>query len=80
MGVRNGSRLRIAPGQTEVVVTLDAIGGNGQHYWLLDGKQSATPNATKKQSFHLTGEGAHNITVIDAAGHVDSVGFSLDKK
>ena len=80
MGVRNGSRLRVAPGQNEVVVTLDAVGGNGQHYWLLDGKQSATPNVTKKQSFHLTGEGAHNITVIDAAGHVDSVGFSLDKK
>jgi penicillin-binding protein 1C len=80
MGVRNGSRLRVAPGQNEVVVTLDAVGGNGQHYWLLDGKQNATPNATKKQSFHLTGEGVHNITVIDAAGHVDSVGFSLDKK
>jgi membrane carboxypeptidase/penicillin-binding protein PbpC len=34
----------------------------------------------KKQNFHINGEGAHNITVIDAAGHVDSVEFSLDKK
>lgn len=80
MGLRNGSRLRVAPGQNEVVVTLDAVGGSGQHYWLLDGQQKAAADSRKKQSFHLTAQGAHSITVMDAAGHVDSIGFTLDKK
>lgn len=80
MGLRNGSRLRAAPGQQEVVVTLDAVGGSGQHYWLLDGKQNAATDSRKKHSFHIGTEGPHNITLIDAAGHVDSVGFTLDKK
>lgn len=80
MGLRNGSRLRIAPGQTEVVVTLDAVGGSGQHYWLLDGKQNGIADSKKKHSFHISTAGAHSITLIDAAGHVDSVGFTLDKK
>lgn len=77
MGLRNGSRLRAVPGRQQVRVTLDAVGGTGRHYWLLDGRQIAAGIA-KKQSFSLGGAGAHSIAVIDAAGHVDSVVFDVD--
>lgn len=78
MGLHNGSRLRAVPGQEQFVVTLDAVGGTGQHYWLLDGKQAGAPGPRKRQSFALSDEGLHNITVIDAAGHYDSLAFTVD--
>lgn len=79
MGLNRGSRLRAAPGKQDVIVSLEAVGGSGQHYWLLDGQQSATGNGKKRQSFVINTSGNHSITVIDAAGHVDSVGFVIDK-
>ena len=78
MGLRNGSRLRPAPGQQQLVVTLDAVGGTGQHYWLLDGKQTSAASPRKRQSFSLNGAGMHSIAVIDAAGHYDSLVFKVD--
>ncbi|MFC3178499.1 penicillin-binding protein 1C [Undibacterium amnicola] len=80
MGLNQGSRLRAAPGKQNVIVSLDAVGGSGQHYWLLDGKQTENANGKKRQSFIINTSGAHSITVIDAAGHVDSVGFVVDKR
>ncbi len=79
MGINKGSRLRAAPGKQSVIVSVEAVGGSGQHYWLLDGQQSSTANGKKRQSFVINTSGNHSITVIDAAGHVDSVGFVLDK-
>lgn len=80
MGINSGSRLRPAPGKQDVIVTIDAVGGSGQHYWLLDGKQTDKASGKKRQSFVINSAGVHSITVIDAAGHVDSVAFSVDKK
>lgn len=79
MGVKPGSRLRSAPGQNSVSVSVDAVGGTGQHYWLLDGKQAGA-GIKKRQTITIVDAGAHSITVIDAAGHVDSVSFTVDKK
>lgn len=80
MGISNGSRLRPTPGGKNVVVTIDAVGGTGQHYWLLDGKQisNGAVKANKRQRFEITQAGQHRITVIDAAGHVDTVVFGVD--
>ena len=77
MGLLNGSRLRVAPGQTTVTVTLDAVGGTGQHYWLLNGVQVAA-GSKKRQLFSLTQAGLHSIAVVDAAGHYDALAFTLD--
>jgi penicillin-binding protein 1C len=79
MGLSNGSRLKAAPGKTQLVVTLDAVGGTGLHYWLLDGHQIATGSSRTRQSFTLGGAGMHSIAVIDAAGHYDSVVFEVDR-
>ncbi|MBR7801580.1 penicillin-binding protein 1C [Undibacterium fentianense] len=79
MGLNSGSRLRAAPGRSDIPVTLDAVGGSGQHYWLLDGQQRSS-GLKKRETFVLNTAGEHSITVIDAAGHVASVQFSVDKR
>ncbi|WP_395009305.1 hypothetical protein [Undibacterium sp.] len=55
---------------------------HGLARWLsqLDGKQTENANGKKRQSFIINTASAHSITVIDAAGHVDSVGFVVDKR
>ncbi len=78
MGLRNDSRLRAAPGQKTLQLTLDAVGGTGRHYWMLDGIQVVRPSDKKKQVFSLNSEGAHSISVMDAAGHYDSLNFYID--
>lgn len=78
MGLRNGSRLRAAPGQNKLVVSLEAVGGTGLHYWLLDGQQVAAASARKKQNFTLSSAGRHSIVVMDMAGHYDSLVFDVD--
>jgi penicillin-binding protein 1C len=77
MGLKNGSRLKAAPGRQQIVVTLDAVGGSGTHYWLLDGQQVAGRGTV--QTFSLTQPGPHTISVVDAAGHDDSVLFEVDR-
>ena len=73
MGVRDGSRLRTAPGETAITVTLDAVGGSGTHYWLVDGQQAGAANGKSHQALRLDSKGQHSIAVIDAAGHYDTV-------
>ena len=78
MGLRDGSRLRAAPGQKEVKVTLDAVGGSGKVYWLLDGQ--AVPGASagaRHQALVLPG-GTHSIAIIDTAGHYDTLQVTID--
>jgi len=75
MGLRNGSRLRRAPGQKEVKVTLDAVGGSGKLYWLLNG--SALEGASRRQTLTLP-SGPHSIAIIDASGHYDSLHITVD--
>ena len=79
MGLKNGSRLKAAPGQHQIVVTLDAVGGSGTHYWLLDGQQPAGAGRKANQVFALTTAGPHAISVVDGAGHYDSVVFEVDR-
>lgn len=79
MGLKNGSRLKAAPGQGQIVVTLDAVGGSGVHYWLLDGQQLAGAGRTARQAFAMTAAGPHTIAVVDGAGHYDSVVFAVDR-
>ncbi|MES2899076.1 MAG: penicillin-binding protein 1C [Pseudomonadota bacterium] len=79
MGLKNGSRLKAAPGKQQMIVTLDAVGGNGTHYWLLDGRQVATGGGKSSQAFALGSPGPHSISVVDSAGHYDSVSFEVDR-
>lgn len=73
MGLRDGSRLRAAPGEAGIAVTLDAVGGSGTHYWLVDGRQAEGAGAKSRQVLKLASKGQHSIAVVDAAGHYDAV-------
>jgi penicillin-binding protein 1C len=78
MGIRSGSRLRATPGKKLLVVNVDAVGGTGLHYWLLDGKQVGLATPRKNKIFQLNTAGKHSVAVIDAAGHFDSIEFLVD--
>ncbi len=78
MGIKSGSRLRAVPGELQLHVSVDVVGGTGLHYWLLDGHQYGAASPKKRQSLILKEAGQHQLTVIDAVGHVDSVAFSVD--
>lgn len=80
MGLKNGSKLRPAPGMAQVHIVVDAVGGSGKLYWLLDGKQVANTLHRKRQLFQLETAGQHRITVIDHVGHVDHVVFEVVRK
>lgn len=80
MGLKNGTRLKPTPGRTQMLVTLDAVGGTGTHYWLLDGQQLASAGRSASQTFSLASPGMHSISVVDSAGHYDSVVFEVDRK
>jgi len=77
MGLKHGSRLKPAPGRQQMIVTLDAVGGNGTHYWLFDGQQVA--GGKPRQIFSVNSAGLHSIAVVDSAGHYDSVLFEVDR-
>lgn len=78
MGVRQGSRLRPAPGMTRLLVPVDAVGGSGSFYWLLDGRQVASGRGKSHAQIALDRPGPHTLAVVDSAGHYDSVQFSVD--
>ncbi|MEC5384587.1 penicillin-binding protein 1C [Uliginosibacterium sp. H3] len=78
MGLQDDARLRPTPGKKNLVVKLEAVGGTGRNFWLLDGQQVEPARGKKQQEFTLTSEGAHSIAVMDAAGHYDSVSFRVD--
>ncbi|MGO4469318.1 hypothetical protein AB4Z11_27555, partial [Pseudoduganella sp. RAF53_2] len=78
VGLRDGSRLRSAPGQKEVKVTLDAVGGTGRLWWLLDGQPVPVNGSGRRQSFTLGGAGRHSIAVVDGAGHYDNLVVGVD--
>lgn len=78
MGLRDGSRLRAAPGQKEVKVTLDAVGGSGRLYWLLDGQAVPGIQADARRQALVLPSGAHSIAIIDAAGHYDTLQVTID--
>jgi penicillin-binding protein 1C len=78
MGLRQGSRLKATPGKNSVRVSIDAVGGSGTHYWMLDGKQVGAASNRKKQDFLISQAGLHSIAVVDGAGHYDSIEFTVD--
>jgi len=77
-GLEPGSVLRAAPGKTDIIVQLQALGTTETVNWLLDGRLVGTtsPDAS---SFRLTlsGQGQHALTALDAAGQYQQVVFAV---
>ncbi len=78
MGLAPGARLRAAPGKRSIVVSLEAVGGTGRHFWLLDGQQLPNLKDSRLQRVTLQRPGSYSLSVLDAAGHYESLSFSVD--
>lgn len=58
---------------------LDAVGGSGTRYRLLDGQQLASASRTARQTFTLTAAGPHTISMVDGTRHAVGVVFEVDQ-
>jgi penicillin-binding protein 1C len=67
-GLESGAVLRPAPQASRIAVTLAAIGGTQQVYWLIDGRHSQMSRGTAPVRVVFTENGTHAITAFDAAG------------
>lgn len=75
IGLQTGSKLRPVPGQKQIPLSLEAVGSQGQHYWLLDGKLVWQSAQRKLPNLIISESGPHSIAIIDSAGHYTAIEF-----
>ena len=77
-GIEPGSIARAAPGRSEVVLQLRAVGSQEGLTWLLDGTWVGdTPPRAPTLRLVLRTAGDHALTVLDAQGRWERVAFSV---
>ncbi|WP_039055886.1 peptidoglycan glycosyltransferase PbpC [Enterobacter sp. Bisph1] len=74
-GVREGAVIRRVPGQASALLPLQSSGGEGGRWWFLNGE----PLASRSNSLSLTLDksGEYQLVVMDEAGQVATVQFSV---
>jgi penicillin-binding protein 1C len=73
-GLQNGCTLRPAGENLQLPeVTLSAIGGKKELFWLLDGKLIASSNVGESRNYKFKSSGSYKLTVLDLAGNFDSI-------
>lgn len=74
MGIEPDAVLRPPGNRTRLpAVTLQAQGGRGAHYWLLDGELIAKTNIGEPGVYQFKQPGRYVLTVMDMGGNYDSV-------
>ncbi len=74
MGIESDAVLRAPGARTRLpVITLQAQGGRGGHYWLLDGNLIARTEVGEPRTYQFQRPGRHVLTVMDMGGNYDSV-------
>jgi penicillin-binding protein 1C len=77
-GIEPGSIARAAPGRSEVVLQLRAVGSQEGLTWLLDGTWVGdTPPRAPTLRLVLRAAGDHALTVLDGQGRWERVAFSV---
>jgi len=76
-GIADGSVLRPAPGQTQAVLSVHAIGSRETLYWLVDGRFLRAGSGSATQRITLFEDGVHTLTVMDGQGRFVRVAFTL---
>jgi membrane carboxypeptidase/penicillin-binding protein PbpC len=61
------------------VIALQARGGRGVLYWLLDGELVARSGSGEIRLLQLRHTGRRHLTVMDEAGNFDAVAFTVEK-
>ena len=74
-GVRDGERLKRLPGLQPLVVKLFSQGGQGDHFWFVNGESIKGNDSTL--SLELSHSGHYQVLVLDEAGQTATVDFEL---
>jgi penicillin-binding protein 1C len=74
MGIEPDTVLRAPGARTRLpAITLQAQGGRGNHYWLLDGDLIARTEVGEPAAYQFQRPGRYVLTVMDMGGNYDSV-------
>jgi membrane carboxypeptidase/penicillin-binding protein PbpC len=74
MGIAPDTVLRPPGSRTRLpAITLQAQGGRGGHYWLLNGDLIARTGVGEPRPYQFKRPGRHALTVMDMGGNYDSV-------
>lgn len=78
-GVRNGSVLRSAGASHEMPrIQLQALGGQGRHYWFINGQLQYLLDAAAGQPYVFKTPGRYVIAVVDEQGRSDEVTVAVE--
>lgn len=78
-GLEDGAVLRAVPGQTQVEVTLRALGAAAPAalYWLVDGIQRTRSSASTPVTLQFSDPGRHGITLLDDQGRFHRIDITV---
>ncbi|MBS0849035.1 peptidoglycan glycosyltransferase PbpC [Citrobacter sp. JGM124] len=74
-GVRNGETLKRLPGQQQLAVKIFSQGGQGKHFWFVNGAVVDSHDSTL--ALELSHAGHYQILVLDDGGQTATVHFDL---
>lgn len=74
-GVRNGERLKRLPGQHQLSVKIFSQGGQGEHFWFVNGERAESNDSTL--ALDLSHAGSYQVLALDEAGQTATVHFEL---
>ncbi len=81
VGIQDGSTFRpVGKTDTNPSIELSALGGQGKHYWFINGEMKYMQSASSKQTHVFNQSGRYVITVVDEQGKSDEVIIEVSLK
>jgi len=78
IGLENNTKLRSAGAAKQLPrIRLQSQGGQGQYYWFINGHLKFSANDTQILFYQFKTTGKYQISVIDDAGHSDSINIEV---
>jgi penicillin-binding protein 1C len=77
VGIADGSVVRPVPGQRRVAMDVDAVGAQGELWWMLDGRVIAQGPSGHPFTVSLARDGRYSLTVMDSQGRYDRIEFEI---
>jgi penicillin-binding protein 1C len=77
VGIADGSVVRPVPGQRRVAMDVDAVGAQGELWWMLDGRVLAQGRSGHPFTVSLARDGRYSLTVMDSQGRYDRIEFEI---
>ncbi|HEY2451627.1 MAG TPA: peptidoglycan glycosyltransferase PbpC [Scandinavium sp.] len=74
-GVRDGAIIKRLPGEKQAALALQTYGGEGRRWWFINGEPTDNTGANVTLSLDKTGD--YQLVVMDEAGQVVALSFSL---